>query len=154
MNTPNLLLKRLLALGAVVSLVTLSTPATAVPVTIQTEASAGNAIANKSDGTGGSAVQPALITVLVIDSIGKPISNDTFLSSFPGGWTFKSIATPQGGCPLNQIQVLNLGNQQQGAYLIRVIPGCRRWVSGDYFYTFQISTPTQDGVALGKLTIR
>ncbi len=49
-------------------------------------------------------------------------------------------------------------NQGNGIYSIRVVPfvnnpSCR-WLSGDYLYTVQVSTPNQDGSTLGKLTIR
>lgn len=159
MNSHPLVLESALVLGVIVNLATLAMPAQAVPVTVQTEATASNAAAGES---GATIAASALIDVVVTGADGKPVSNlganvgtGTSTITLPSGWTLRTPTVPPGGCGLSPTQFVNQGN---GLYAIRVVPpvsnpSCR-WLIGDYLYNVQVSTPVQDGSVLGKLTIR
>jgi hypothetical protein len=159
MYTPQSCLNPVVALGLLLNLVTFAIPATAAPVMVQTEATARNAAAGES---GATIASSALIGVLVTSVDGKPVStlganlgNGTGAITLPSGWALITGAVPPSGCLMNPTQFSNQGN---GIYSIRVVPflnnpNCR-WRSGDYLYTVRVGTATQDGSALGKLTIR
>lgn len=159
MKSQLLYLKSGLALGLVLNLMTFALPAQAVPVSLQTEATASNAAVGES---GAAIASSALIDVLVLDTNGRPVSNlatnvgnGTSAITLPSGWTLNTSIVPPGGCLMSPTQFSNQGN---GVYSIRVVPfvnnpSCR-WLAGDYLYTVRVSTPTQDGSVLGKLSIR
>jgi hypothetical protein len=146
-------------LGLLLNLVTFAIPATAAPVMVQAEATAGNAASGES---GATIASSALIDILVTSVDGKPVStlganlgNGTAAITLPSGWALTTSAVPPGGCLMSPTQFSNQGN---GIYSIRVVPflnnpSCR-WLSGDYLYTLRVGTAAQDGGALGKLTIR
>ena len=111
MNTLQLLFKSGVALGAILGLVTFSSPATAAPVNVQSLATAGNAAAGESGISIGSS---ALIDVLVTDANGSPVTNlgstvgdGTFAVTLPTGWTLDIITNPPGGCLVTLTQFSN-----------------------------------------------
>jgi hypothetical protein len=159
MNTSQLLFKSGVALAALLSLATFSTPAVAAPVNVQTLATASNAAAGESGANIGSS---ALIDVLVTDANGNPVTNlgtnvgnGNSAITLPTGWILNIPTVPPGGCLVTPTQ---FSNQRDGVYSIRVVPfvnnaSCR-WLSGDYIYRVQVDTSSYDGSGLGILSIR
>jgi len=137
---------------------------TAVPITVQTEANAGNASAGESGANIGSS---ALISVVVTEAtgassanLGESVGDGTGEISLPAGWTlFSNLSVPPGGCLLTPTEFHNWGN---GSYNIRVVPFLGNafcsWLLGDYHYVVTINKNVGSrvvrGSGLGVLTIQ
>ncbi|MBF8275632.1 MAG: hypothetical protein HW390_705 [Candidatus Brocadiaceae bacterium] len=132
-------------------------------LTVQTEGNASNASAGES---GAAISSSALISVVVTNSLGAPVSNlgsstgdGTSEIELPDGWTLSSgFNVPPGGCLMTPTQFYNAGD---GIYTIRVVPfvdnqSCT-WLEGDYHYAVALSTKggkPYKGSGLGVLTIK
>lgn len=139
-------------------------------LTVQTEGNASNASAGES---GAAISSSALISVVVTNSQGAPVSNlgsstgdGTSEIELPDGWTLSSdFNVPPGGCLMTPTQFNNDGD---GIYTIRVVPfvdnqSCT-WLAGDYHYAVSIERREREressskkpfkGSGLGVLTIK
>lgn len=131
-------------------------------LTVQTAGNASNAAAGES---GASISAAALISVVVTDSLGKPVENlgsdigdGTSEINLPTGWTLATgFNVPPGACLMTPTQFYNAGD---GIYVIRVVPyvhgnGCT-WLSGTYHYAVSIESKGKKpytGSGLGELVI-
>lgn len=163
MNCSIKLKNRALMSVSMLGLLSFASPTYAAPSTVQTYANPSNASAGEF---GASVASSALISVLVTNADGNPltnlgasIGNGTAAITLPSGWSLlQGFNVPPGGCLVTPTQFSNSNN---GVYTIRVVPftsnaSCK-WLSGDYHYVVKLSVPistiTYNGSGLGVLKI-
>lgn len=138
---------------------------TVLPLTVQTDANASNAVVGDFGANIGAS---ALISVLVTDATGNPksnlgasVGNGTTAINLPTGWSLSTqFNVVPGACLMSPTQFTNVGT---GIYTIRVVPFLNNasctWLSGDYHYVVKVENKPNSSVilrgsGLGELTIQ